>query len=320
MNGKVYLKGVPYFSDSQVVELTQAEYDALGDSKNSDGILYCIKDGGLNVNNRFSPVIYSTIEREIGVWTDNKPLYQRTIHISALPSTPFVETSYSHNIQNIDTICDYFGVARWTDGGVAPLTRIYIPAGAPTTTDKYMWRKDCSWQFQCNKTNIIIATGSDRSAINADVTVRYTKTTDTAGSGTWGTDGMPMHHYDNVERIIGTWTSGETLYEKTVTIPYSNASRKTNFVVFSIRTGDFPNPMYGIKEISGYVSSSSTGCIPIGGRNYRSENNAIVDNKFVECLVYYNDVILYDSQGLADLDNVVAPSQLTATVKYTKNT
>lgn len=193
-------------------EVTQAEYNALPSSKNSDGVAYFVKNSGITVNNRFSPVIYSNDEREIGVWTDGKPLYQKTIHISALPSTIIQEISYPHGIANIDAICDYFGVVRWSNGGVASLgARIYLT----TVNNAPQISPNSSWQIQCNKTNIVVAVGSDRSALNADVTIQYTKTTDTAGSGTWGTDGTPMHHYSTSERIVGTFTDGKTIYEKT---------------------------------------------------------------------------------------------------------
>lgn len=39
LNGREYNDGI-----SDIVELTQAEYNALPNSKNSDGILYCISD------------------------------------------------------------------------------------------------------------------------------------------------------------------------------------------------------------------------------------------------------------------------------------
>ena len=57
-------------------------------------------------------------------------------------------------------------------------------------------------------------------------TLLYTKTTDTAGSGTWTPQGVPTHHYSTDEHIVGTYL-GETLYEKTwdfdsdITIPSS---------------------------------------------------------------------------------------------------
>ncbi len=160
---------------------------------------------------QFSPVIYSNQERQIGVWTNGKPLYQRTVHINALPSTTFVEVDYPHNIANIDTICDYFGVVRWSNGGVAPIgARVYFQN--LQTGDKLS--ADPCLQFQCTKTNITICVGQDRSSMTADINIRYTKTTDVAGSGQWGTDGAPMEHYNTTETVIGTWVDGKTLYRK----------------------------------------------------------------------------------------------------------
>lgn len=49
-------------------------------------------------------------------------------------------------------------------------------------------------------------------------TLLYTKTTDTAGSGTWTPSGIPAVHYSTEEHVIGTWIDGRTLYEKTITI------------------------------------------------------------------------------------------------------
>lgn len=162
-----------------------------------------------------NPAIYSTDEREIGVWTDGKPLYQKTVHINALPSTPYQEITYPHNISDIDTLCDYFGVVRWknTDGGVAPLVRIYVPNKTASTDPLTVGG---TWQFQCTKTNVIIACGSDRSALDADATIRYTKTTDTPGSGTWGTNGCFTEHYSTSEQIVGTWIDGRPIYQKTI--------------------------------------------------------------------------------------------------------
>jgi hypothetical protein len=47
-------------------------------------------------------------------------------------------------------------------------------------------------------------------------TIRYTKSTDTAGSGTWTSQGVPAHHYSTTEQVVGTWIDGSTLYEKTI--------------------------------------------------------------------------------------------------------
>ena len=46
-------------------------------------------------------------------------------------------------------------------------------------------------------------------------TIFYTKTADTAGQGSWTTDGTPAHHYSTTEKVIGTWIDGKPLYERT---------------------------------------------------------------------------------------------------------
>jgi hypothetical protein len=41
----------------------------------------------------------------------------------------------------------------------------------------------------------------------------YTKASDVAGGGSYGSLGIPMEHYDDTERVVGTWF-GDTLYAK----------------------------------------------------------------------------------------------------------
>ena len=50
------------------------------------------------------------------------------------------------------------------------------------------------------------------------ITLRYTKTTDAPGSGSWTNQGVPAVHFSTDERIIGTWIDGKTLYERTISI------------------------------------------------------------------------------------------------------
>jgi hypothetical protein len=57
------------------------------------------------------------------------------------------------------------------------------------------------------------------------LTLRYTKTTDTAGSGQWTPQGVPAVHYSTDEQIVGTWIDRKPLYEKTFKI--DNASIDT---------------------------------------------------------------------------------------------
>lgn len=192
-------------------ELTEADYDALPDTKYSDNVLYLLKDA---ISADAPDVItlatcYSTSEREVGCWTDGKPLYQKTVHISALPSSAGSQ-QYPHNIANIDKICHYESVGMASTGSSVTLNRVGM--GGSTLNGAI------SYDLYINKTNIIISVGQDRSGIEADITIWYTKTTDSAGSGDWTPDGTPTVHYDNTEKVIGTWF-GETLYEKTFAIP-----------------------------------------------------------------------------------------------------
>ena len=46
--------------------------------------------------------------------------------------------------------------------------------------------------------------------------VKYTKTTDTAGSGTWTPEGSYAVHYSTSEQVIGTWTNGKPIYRRII--------------------------------------------------------------------------------------------------------
>ena len=149
-------------------------------------------------NVKVQPVIYSTDEREIGVWTDGKPLYQKTIYCGA---TGGYETTVSvnHDISNIDKFIFIFGC--FGDGEPVPTVNggsDYIRLSADSTKI-YIKYKD-SWE-----------THTDIS-----VTIQYTKTTDTPGSGIWATNGAPAKHYSTTEQVIGTWIDGKSLYQKVI--------------------------------------------------------------------------------------------------------
>ena len=66
--------------------------------------------------------------------------------------------------------------------------------------------------------------------------VYYTKTTDTAGSGTWTPQGVPAVHYNETEHICGTWVDGSTLYEKTF-VETNLTGNTSNWVNIDTLTG-----------------------------------------------------------------------------------
>lgn len=138
----------------------------------------------------FAPIIYSLEEREVGVFTDGKPLYQKTYVFNGLVqlnSNSWYDTgiTLSESLKPIK----FEGHAYWNDNAA------FVISGSTNN----------------NKISLIQFRNT---AIQIDsFTMYYTKVSDTPGSGTWGTDGVPMVHYDGNEKIIGTWF-GETLYQK----------------------------------------------------------------------------------------------------------
>lgn len=153
--------------------------------------VYGIQTG--TMHSKFQPVIYSTEEREIGVWTDGKPLYQKTI---ILPTSMSITSNTWTDIDDGD----------WSFVGTFVLGLMVNNNGASVgfvAVDK---------NTSNNKLRILQTRNTDITC--KSVTIQYTKSTDTAGSGSWTPQGVPTHHYSTDEQIVGTW-NGETLYEKT---------------------------------------------------------------------------------------------------------
>lgn len=163
----------------------------------------------------FSPIIYSEEEREVGVWIDNKPLYQKTIHIPNVTKSSW--GSYSFGIENA-IVHDLKGYVL-TNNGVK------------WAINYYQSNTFFSVYFSNSSVTIYWNYGNANSA-EADVTILYTKTTDVAGSGEYNTLGIPNVHYDGNEKIIGTWF-GETLYQKTLVI-HNESTVSSNTTITTI--------------------------------------------------------------------------------------
>ena len=147
------------------------------------------------------PIIYSEEEREVGVWTDGKPLYQKTINFGTLPTG--VEKTITHNISNIDHVVSCTAIAKNPNGITLQIP--YVNSG----TDRV-------GVFVTN-TSVGISSSTNLSAYSETyITIQYTKTTDTPGSGIWTPSGVKTVHYSENEQVIGTWIDGSTLYEKTL--------------------------------------------------------------------------------------------------------
>ena len=135
---------------------------------------------------------FSTDEKVIGTWIDGKPLYQKTVYISSLPNNNV--GNYAHNVSNMDK-CVY------ASGFFIDIYEGTLQYHYSNYATKY--GNQYNFCVDVDRTNIVIVTGSDRSAWSGYVTLRYTKTTDTAvASG---------------EKIVGQWIDGKPVYEKVFT-------------------------------------------------------------------------------------------------------
>jgi phage minor structural protein len=145
----------------------------------------------------YLPSLYSEEEREVGVWTDGKPLYQKTIPITIPNNNSGTVCSVN---ANVDIMVDlhYHGL-NGTD---------YYNANSSYTTAQLYYHKD---DDTIQAANILDWMRSDPGYL----TLQYTKTTDQPGSGTWTPDGQLAHHYSTSEKIVGTWVDGSTVYERT---------------------------------------------------------------------------------------------------------
>lgn len=223
--------------------LTYDEYEALTEEEKNNGTIYLITD--VNGDGQsFQPVIRSLEEREVGVWTDGKPLYEKTIYNAGGTNGVW---SFTHNISNLERIiganggCIVHGYSDYSQISWQTLPRTSpdnANIGIVGISDTYvsMYVNDA---FGNRVTDIYI-------------TLRYTKTTDTAGSGTWTPQGVPAVHYSTDEQVIGTWIDGSTLYEKTWEFSTPISVSQTNWTNTTI-------PISGIDKIVSVENVTSGG-------------------------------------------------------------
>lgn len=214
--GKIMLNDIEYTAGgsggSNDVELTWAEYQALSYAEKMNGSNYFITDA-VPESKEIQPVIYSDTEREIGVWRDGKPLYQKTIYVDDIGTGSPTEISLAG--LDIDTAIDIQAQVTYESNTGKWHLLPYIEPGSPNSS--------IGLRIELNTTpqRLYLIPGSDYASgaqwyLNHFLaTIQYTKTTDTAGSGIWVPSGVPAVHYSEDEQVIGTWIDGETLYQKT---------------------------------------------------------------------------------------------------------
>ena len=116
-----------------------------------------------NIYSDLDANVYSTTETVIGTWL-GKPLYRKVIDFGTLPNT--TTKSVNHNISNLNKIVSMKGYA-YNGTNFNPL---------PSTNVNSLGNQ---MALYCNATQVIVATGADRSNFTESyVVLEYTKTTD----------------------------------------------------------------------------------------------------------------------------------------------
>lgn len=170
----------------------------------------------------YNPVIYSTEEREIGVWTDGKPLYQKSYTATITSGTQWIDTGLDAG----DSIVESKGVLLQNNGDILTLTSGDSGVNAGINSMSVGIVTSGKWA-------VLFRTNNNDARGNLTLTLLYTKGTDTAGSGSWTPQGVPTHHYSTDEQIVGTWIDGSTLYERTVEVSYTFVYGDNDIELFS---------------------------------------------------------------------------------------
>ena len=233
VNGTSVVDGNKEAQIKSYKEVTQAEYNALPASKLNDDILYCIKDSA--GADGFPPLIYSDEEREVGVWRDGKPLYEKTYVFTKDDMTG--NTGYTEGRFELDKIATsiifiekefvFYKNADTQTNSIYSNPVNYASSNSTYIRSNIQRRSDINdgypWIFFQATYGSTLWTTYVNDLIWVYV-VRYTKTTDTAGSGTWTTKGVYAHHYSTTEHVVGTWIDGKPLYERTWILTVPNQS------------------------------------------------------------------------------------------------
>ena len=188
---------------------TMAEYLAQA-SQIADGTQINITDDEIQSLVVASYDIYSEEEREVGVWTDGKPLYQKSFIWNDTTIGSFV----SHDISalSVDTLVSLKGWAERyvTASGLVlwhPLN--YYESSNYSVASRY--------NEGAQTIDIKASYASGNQCRKQIVTIQYTKTTDVAGSGLFVPSGALAEHYSTSEQVVGTWIDGKPIYR--ITLP-----------------------------------------------------------------------------------------------------
>lgn len=267
-------------TSTPTVELTQAEYDALA-TKDPDTIYFITDSSAPSTYMGAYDTIYSTTEHVVGSFM-GKPIYQKTVNFGALPNS--VVKTVAHGVSNLELVIDAVIMAKNGSSGIS-ISVPYVNVANITY--------GCG--FYVDSTNIAIQDASDLSAYNTCyVTIRYTKTTDTASAVEYASP----NDYSTSEKIVGTWIDGKPIYQKTFTFNTPSTADTNTDVVSSI-----PSNIDALISLEGTITS---------GASYRySVCDWRADDNYSSCWIRPATIAMRVSSNFVNL-----PCSLT--IRYTK--
>ena len=195
------------------------------------------------------PIIYSDNEIEVGVWCDGKPLYQRSYTLTSQKVVGQSWSSVGITISGADYIRNAWVYRSITKGTYAIGSTLNQSTGEV--------------KLSTFINNLELDAGSV-------ITLQYTKTNDTAGSGTWTPSGVPAVHYSTSEHVVGTDENGNTIYEKT----YTGLSVATNGANWVSINGVDTSGMSSVIDCIAYMNRTN-GKLRIALGEYESYNNVL---------------------------------------------
>lgn len=242
---------------------------------------------------------YSTEERQVGVFADGKPLYQKSFYNSG--------GNMSNYQYIVPTPSDLNGIVEHLVDWKCSIHDVTHDRDYCLDHNRIVISEDV--RFSCyvdsDNTPYFVVLGATNSSFmtqvsNIYVTIQYTKTTDTPGSGQWTPSGAPAVHYSTEEQVIGTWIDGSTLYETTVSWPSVTAGGNTLITL-----------AHGIPNIAKVINFDFT----FGSDAYKFKTIPLTDpawfamvSAVTQASVQYRLGTSYSSYGL------------TMTIQYTKTT
>ena len=194
-----------------------------------------LKFGSINA------IIYSEEEQEVGVWVDNKPLYQKSI--------PYTFTNRTNDWTLFDDSVSYDKLVS-TIGYFINISNQCHPLNSePNDVPRWVVQSDHKLYYYTTETQ----------RREGHITIWYTKTTDTAGSGSYNTLGVPNVHYTEDEQVIGTYLN-KPLYQKSFTLTSQLTVSASSWTNTNLTVSNIDKIVYGdgISEDGTYQGTLAT--------------------------------------------------------------